>query len=349
MSTFAKWQPIYAEHNIPVFPVKFEDGDKIPAIHSYGRVGLQGSAKLARKFSDASMLGFMCGPRTKVLSLDVDTKDERILTDAIDRHGKSPVIVRTASGKFQIYYRHNGERRRIRPWGDDLPIDQLGAGGYVVGVPSEIGEGRYEFVQGGLDDFDRLPVMRAPALAPAPGQPQGLESTAGTVPHGMRNDALFDHCMRAAHHCDTRDTLLDVARTFVMERCEVVPTDPVTDDEVVRTVESVWQKTQAGENWFGRGGRVVFHHDDIDGLMAEHPDAFLLEVMLRRHHWNRDFVIANAMAERMPGGGWDRKRFARARRVLIERGRVEVVRHPRQQSAGIYRWPKSPEIQGGQK
>src|SRR5260370_42385915 len=104
----------------------------------------------------------------------------------------------------------------------------------------------------------------------------------------MRKHAPFDHCLRAAQHCDTRDSLLDVARTFVMERCEVVPTDPVTDDEVARTVESVWQKTQAGENWFGRGGRAAFHHDDINGLMAQDPDALLAEGVLTRRRPNHD-------------------------------------------------------------
>ena len=48
--------------------------------------------------------------------LDIDTTDERALADALIRHGDTPFITRTASGKFHALYRHNGERRRIRPF-----------------------------------------------------------------------------------------------------------------------------------------------------------------------------------------------------------------------------------------
>jgi hypothetical protein len=96
--------------------------------------------------------------------LDIDTTDERVLADAIYRHGATPIIIRTASGKFHLPYRFNGERRRIKPW-RGLPIDLLGAGGLVVATPSEINGGHYEFVQGRLDDFDRLPILKG--LEPA--------------------------------------------------------------------------------------------------------------------------------------------------------------------------------------
>jgi Bifunctional DNA primase/polymerase, N-terminal len=343
-SVFPTWQPRYADHGIPTFPVTAE---KKPATTGYLSTGLSGSAKLARKFTDAEAFGFALGRRSNITLVDIDSKDERVLAEVLSTHGETPVISRTASGGYHAWYRHDGERRQIRPF-EDKPIDVLG-GGYAIAPPSRVAKGSYQFIEGRLDDLDRLPIMRAPVLMPALGRPEGLGSAAGTVPHGMRNRALYDHCMRAAHHCDDFDNLLDVARTFASMKCEVSISDPMTDAEVFKTAKWVWQKTEAGENWFGRGGRVVFHHDDIDGLMAEHPDAFLLEAMLRRHHWNRDFVIANAMAESMPSGGWDRKRFANARRVLTQRGRIEVVRYPRQQSPGIYRWPKLRKIQGGEK
>jgi hypothetical protein len=34
--------------------------------------------------------------------LDIDTTDERVLADAIYRHGATPIIIRTASGKFHL-------------------------------------------------------------------------------------------------------------------------------------------------------------------------------------------------------------------------------------------------------
>jgi hypothetical protein len=51
-----------------------------------------------------------------------------------------------------------GERRQIRP-DPDVPIDILG-GGYVVAPPSKVAKGDYEFLQGSLDDRDRLPALQ---------------------------------------------------------------------------------------------------------------------------------------------------------------------------------------------
>jgi Bifunctional DNA primase/polymerase, N-terminal len=121
---FSRNQAIYAEHGVATFPVT---KDKIPATRGYMHVGLAGSAKLAEKFMDSPALGFIAGQRSKITVLDVDTTDETVLSDALARHGTSPLIVRTGSGKFHAYYRHNGERRRIRPWADrnrTVPADQ---------------------------------------------------------------------------------------------------------------------------------------------------------------------------------------------------------------------------------
>src|SRR5262249_20697814 len=48
----------------------------------------------------------------------------------LTRHGPTPLVVRSGSGNFQAWYKHNGERRRIRPW-PEKPIDVLGRG-YTV-------------------------------------------------------------------------------------------------------------------------------------------------------------------------------------------------------------------------
>jgi Bifunctional DNA primase/polymerase, N-terminal len=122
---FAVNQPIYAERNIPTFPLS---DNKIPAISNYQKVGLRASSTLAlnhRFRSSANGFGFMTNARTRISVLDVDTTDERVLADALGRHGSTPLVACTASGKFHAYYRHNGERRKIRPF-KDLPIDLLG-------------------------------------------------------------------------------------------------------------------------------------------------------------------------------------------------------------------------------
>ena len=92
---------------------------------------------------------------------------------------RPPLVVGSGSGKYHAYYRHNGERRRIRPW-RGLPIDLLGEGGLVVAPPSKATEGRqYEIIQGGLDDLDRLPVLRDLDF-----KPNGVKQVHATIPCG---------------------------------------------------------------------------------------------------------------------------------------------------------------------
>src|SRR5262249_46021104 len=150
---------------------------KRPAVANYGKVGLPGSAELAskRQFADTDAFGFMTGPRSKITVLDVDTGDEKILANALDHHGQTALVIRSGSGKFQAYYRHNGERRRIRPW-RGLPIDLLGSGGYVVAPPSKSAKGQYEIIQGNLDDLERLPVIHKLAFEKPEGAKRGARN-----------------------------------------------------------------------------------------------------------------------------------------------------------------------------
>ena len=74
---FAKYQPRYAEQNVITFPVS---PDKKPAIKNWQRVGLEGSAKLAEKFSEVDTFGFPLGPRSGLTILDVDTKTKASCT-----------------------------------------------------------------------------------------------------------------------------------------------------------------------------------------------------------------------------------------------------------------------------
>jgi hypothetical protein len=209
IGVFAHAQAVYAKHGIATFPVT---KDKTPAIKGFARVGLVGSALLARKFANADAIGFMCGPRNRITVLDIDTNDERVLADALTRHGQTPLVVRTGSGHFQAYFRHSGERRRIRPW-RDLPIDVLG-GGMAIAPPSRVAKGSYSIIQGGLDDLDRLPAARDLAYWSARQDQPDLCVGREVVHKGRRNDALWHHCMRNAKACDDYYALLDVAQTF---------------------------------------------------------------------------------------------------------------------------------------
>src|SRR5262249_23181076 len=190
LGVFSKWQPEYAARGIATFPV----GEaKKPCIKRWHKVGLNGSAELAAKFTNANALGYITGRRSNVTVLDVDTIDEKVLDGALQRHGQAAIITRTASGKFHALYRYNGERRRIRPW-PDLPIDLLGDGGYALGAQSKLDKGSYEIIHGHLDDLGRLEPMRGieatQAIAPLPAKFASMRTGDG------RNNALWERCMR---------------------------------------------------------------------------------------------------------------------------------------------------------
>jgi hypothetical protein len=105
---------------------------------------------------------------------------------------------------------------------------------------------------------------------------------------------------------------------------------PLPDSSIVTITNSAWRCEQEGRNLVGRGRAVVTPHKLIDELIGESQDAFILLTLLQRHHWGREFVVANAMADQL---GWSRKRFASARALLLKRGFLETVR------PGGFRYP----------
>jgi hypothetical protein len=218
------------------------------------------------------------------------------------------------------FYRHNGEFRKIRPFGD-LPIDLLGIGGLAVAVPSRVVKGEYSFIQGSLDDIDRLPVMRG--LDPAMYRPRDTSTvhaapTVGKVAldgifEGQRNNALWRFCMQ--QRLDDLDATIDAART---RNASFAP--PMSEEEVIKVAKQAWDYTVSGNNWFGKG-KVVLSHAEMDELPQ---DAAWLLGKLRRHNWRGPFIVANAMAESL---GWDRHRFTAAKAELESREKIICISH----------------------
>jgi len=297
-SSFDKWQADYAAHGVATFPV---DANKRPMVSRYSRFGLPASAKIASKFAAAPAIGFMCGRRSGVTVLDWDSTDERGFADALNRHGETPIIVRSGSGHLQGWYRHAGERRLIRPRRDD-PIDILGAG-FVVAPPSRITKGSYQFIQGSLDDLASLPTLNdAPSIAPA-----DMPLDWGQLRDGDgRNDALFRLLGRAVRGCDDFEQLLDYAKTKNEQLGE-----PMEDARVVSTANSVWKMQCEGRNWFGRPG-VHFFSDEALPLIDTDPDLFrLLAFIKSKNRPGRPFMLTNSFHQRW---GWSEKRLARTRK-----------------------------------
>ena len=324
---FADWQADYAAHDIATFQV---GSDKKPLVSRYNRFGLRASSAIARRYPDAPAIGFMAGRRNRITIGDVDEVGEKPLQRFLDHHGNTPVIARTASGKHHAWYRHNGERRVIRPE-PEVKVDILG-GGFVVAPPSRGVAGEYQFITGGLDDLDKLPVMRnvLGIAAVSDGYEAGAELAEMRDGNG-RNAALFRLVGRAAHHADDIDQLLDYARTQ-NECCA----EPMTDAEVTKIVSNVWKMQCEGRNRFGQFGAYV-PLAVVNELALANPDALaLLNVLKANNGPNSIFPIANAMAETVISLGW--RRFAQARKAIIGLGLVKQVSAQTQRKPAMYRW-----------
>jgi hypothetical protein len=317
-ATFAHWQPRYAKQGIPIFPVRLADGVKKPAVKGYTRIGSNRSAQLVFKFADAQAFGFMCGPTSKITIGDVDAPGEVPLYAALEMWGDTPVIIRTASGKHHLYYRHSGEGRHVRFLGPDKPYDVLG-GGLAVACPSQGPTGRYEFIRGGFDDLHRLPVMRQFTPANQNKAPDQTPDWAEMVEHDGRNDALFRYVMAEAHG----KTLREIA-TIAHDR-NASCGEPMTEADVDSIVKSVWVNYESQErNFVGRGLTTQLPTNAIKQFYAERKiDAITLLAVLKAHHWgDKPFVLARSMAEAL---GWGKSRFYEARKALEAGGYIVCI------------------------
>jgi hypothetical protein len=316
--SFAEWQPIYAAHGLSTFPVRIEAGDKKPMVKNYLRAGRRYSDRLAKQFPDAQAFGFALGARTKITVLDSDSNDDRILADAMARHGKTPLVVRSGSGNYHAWYRHKGEGRHIRP-NPEIPVDVLG-GGFVVAPPSRGATADYEIVEGSLDDLDHLPTLQN--FAPP--------STGEVISMGRRNNALWEHCMRQCRSCDDFGALLDVAETFNTQSLS----PPLDADEVTKTARSAWQATERGENRFGQIG--AFLSVEETKSMVGDPHLLALFAWLKAQNSpTRQFLIADGLETLLE---WPLAQLRRCRRRLVELGIIEMVRPPSKGCAALYRW-----------
>jgi hypothetical protein len=228
---FDTWQPRYAARGIATFPVRFAvlaSGklDKRPMVQHWMKIGVRASTELTRKFANAQGIGITLGIRNGIAVVDADTKDENVVADVLAYYGPSPLIARSPSGGHHVYYKHNGrKRRRIRDpyWRErGAPVDVLG-NGFITAPASRSPKGDYAFVQGGLDDLQRLPILRASAekIAPSPEpEPEPVSPPEsplrGMREHDGRNVALFmaiGPIARDIHQaCGTREQLLQIAR-----------------------------------------------------------------------------------------------------------------------------------------
>jgi hypothetical protein len=304
---FAEWQARYAEQGIATFPVT---ADKIPAISNWQKVGREGSKKLARKFVRANAFGVPCGFHSGIVVLDIDSLSGRVAAEAFDRHGQTRFIVLTASG-YHGYYRYRGERRLIRPY-EDLPVDVLGAG-FVVAPPSIVAKGRYEIIEGTLDDLANLPPISAVL--------DHLRAGTAPIPEGKRDDTVFKRLLREVKYCDDFDSLLDKARSINMD-CE----PPMSDAQIIRKAKQVWKLETTGENWVGRKARASTDRDEILSLSHD-PWALMLLQLVRVSFPVPDFTFPIDQVKTAETLGWSRKATRARISTLMQAGHVTRVHY----------------------
>ena len=339
LGLFAEYQPRYASHNIPTFPLNIEDGQKKPATRNYGLVGITGSQQLALKFPDFDAFAFVAGKRSGLTVIDIDKPgDEDLLREVLAFYGDTPMITRTGSGGYHLYYRHAGEDRKIRI-DPQLPVDQLG-GGVVAAPPSKGSKGTYQLIRGKLSDLERLPFITRRAANMA----QAVERQ--MVAAGGRNSALMTYLRSQARHVDDLSGLLDVAHTFADQHLDRTSGHPFTDDEIRNVARSVWDWTQRkigeGQYFVGTGRYVQEGHDRLKEVMALGPDALFLFMQLKmRCGGLASFQVANAMRHDMPGGEWSLRKMQAARKALTDAGIIKE-RHQASSYHGptVYQWQR---------
>ena len=327
MGIYAQHAAEYADAGVPVFPVNTRE--KKPAVKGWQKTTPRRSRAWAHgRLGSSDGLGIVMGKPSGITEIDVDAVGEAWIGAAVERFGETPIIIRTASGKAKLWYRHNGEGRRIRPF-QGQPLDILGDG-FTVAPPSwrEDLAASYAFRTGGLADLANLPTIPPEALG-------GFTRAAEGVQTGTRNDSLWRWCMAEARHCDDVETLIDVAETWA----SAFP-DPLSRAEVERCARSAWRYEASGRNYLGLKRPQLTRGDFIMDNLIDHPEAFALYQLFTRWHSNRpSFAIAPRAMSEAAHPPWPRRKIAEARDILLERGLIEEVRPPnkRMRKAGLYR------------
>jgi hypothetical protein len=344
LGVFVEWQPRYAGiagiATLPVDPeTKFWRGPG-------QRIGLPASTEFTRqkKYQDCNGIGFWCGPRNGITDVDVDSTDAKLLEEVLHRHGETPILIQTASGKFKAWYRHNGEGRSVRKlaqelWGRDVPIDVLGSG-ISVAPPTLNSKGTYEFIRGGLEDVQHLPVMRGlhhyqkPQRIILPDDVEApIEQPRHKITEGNRDNSLWRACMAQSKQVQTFDELLAFARSYNEETMQPALSDSI----VVDKANSAWRYEALGLNTIGQRAIII-----PQKLIKAPPDAIYLYTRLQQQFfWTDEFPMPKNYGKAFDMG-WERQ--ARATKALIAAGAIIRVRRGGRfvGDGATYAWVKKP-------
>jgi hypothetical protein len=210
------------------------------------RPGEQELRKWLRRHPDAN-LAIVTGAVSGLVVLDVDPRHGGVASLARwERdHGALPrtVEVRTGGGGRHLYFAHPGGEVRNRV-GLAPGLDLRGDGGVVVAPPSLHPSGRrYRWVRGRAPDDGppaRLPdwlleIARGEGPVPDPLHREWRHRVGETVPEGERNDAVASLTGHLLWHGIDPAVARELLRCWNRVHCR----PPLSDGEVVRTVESI--------------------------------------------------------------------------------------------------------------
>lgn len=318
---FAEAAPQYAAHGLRVFPVGGEDG-KRPLIKGWPKIGHHTFERLSPKF-DTANVAVIDGDPGGIVRVDIDDPD--LVEIALDRFGDTPVKVQTPTpGHNHLWYRANGERRVVHL--DGLKIDILGRGGYGVAPPSIIpGKGAYEFIEGGLDALDHLPVIRPGVLPPtAYRHPPPPANDMNRVLEGHRTKALFTELRVKALNCETLAALQLHAEALN----ETMMNPPLTEAEIREQARGVWRLKMEGRLILP-GSRTAAVPLDVTLRLAGKGQAPSLYAYLLAHHGlNHRFQVSPQGIGRTLG--LTRNTIRAARDVLLTENLLQIVERGKQ-------------------
>jgi hypothetical protein len=276
----------------------------------------------------------MAGARNRLLLIDVDARGaeaDRLAADAQCRH---------------LYYRWNGEARKIRP-DPSCPIDILGGG--VVVLPPSIGAERpYEIIEGHLDDPTALTTIKSAPTPPDIQGAAGYPADAGHIPRidltGMRdgdgrNEELFN-IMRdnALLLPPSLEAFIDFAREK-----NVTCAETMDDNEVIKVANSVFKYPMNGTLRPRQRGGVWFPPAASPIIQDNLPLFGLIAWLKAMNGPDAEFWIANGLHKRL---GWSERMLSKTQQDALDGGWIVQVAPPAPGRPARYRWGPTDKREG---
>lgn len=206
-------------------------------------------------------LAIMCGTSSGILIVDIDCKDggdpDARLRLVEDNCGRSPLVERTPSGGYHVWYRFNGERSvqgkqyAGTEWYSGQPIDILGTGRIAIVTPSvNRRKGNYACIRGRIDKetIDALQFVTPGSISRDEVEPAALEGK--LKPGDGRNSALL--CALKDFACSTPIKDEDAGMQVVRELEKNISSEPLSDHECRGIVRRIL-RWQADDSLYPKG------------------------------------------------------------------------------------------------